>query len=200
VTITSSWGASPVEEISNHGIRNKANNYYWSNTIPSFTRKLRKGDWVFLINDMAEFSPNQQTAESKKTLATIKAGLQQLATKLSKNEIHVAVLHGNPFAREANCKPLNAAKQWFNELSDKCSLPDRSTSLLRRKPLDNTLSQLEKKGYIKVIDLFDIFCPYSQCTYNAANGSILYRDEYSHPSVEAARLSSETIRKALTYN
>jgi len=201
VTITSSWGASPVKEIPNHGSWDKANNYYWSSTVPSLSRKLRGGDWVFLINDMAEFSPSHQSNESKKTLAKINIGLQRLTNALSQNGIHVAVLHGNPFAREANCKPLNAAKQWFNGFNyKKCSLPNRKASLLRRKPLDNTLSQLEKKGYIKVIDLFDIFCPYSQCTYNAANGNILYRDEYSHPSVEAARLSSETIRKALTSN
>ena len=198
VTITSSWGASPVKEIINRGTWDKANNYYWSNAIPSLTEKLSQGDWVFLVNDRAGFSPKQQSVESKKTLATLKTGLRLLATKLSENEIHVAVLHGNPFAREANCKPLNAAKQWFNELSNKCSFPNRSESLLRRKPLNKILSDLEKQGSIRVIDLFDIFCPRDECTYNAANGQILYRDEYSHPSIEAARLSSETIRKALT--
>ena len=198
VTITSSWGASPVREITNRSTWDKANNYYWSNTIPSLTEKLSKGDWVFLINDMAGFSPKQQSTQSKQTLATLKTGLLRLATELSEREIHVAVLHGNPFAREANCKPLNAAKQWFNGLSNKCSLPDRSQSLLRRNPLNGILRELERQDHIKVIDLFDIFCPLKECTYNSANGSILYRDEFSHPSVEAAKLSSANIRKALT--
>jgi len=33
VTITSSWGASPVKEIPNEGTWEKANNYYWDSYV-----------------------------------------------------------------------------------------------------------------------------------------------------------------------
>jgi hypothetical protein len=106
-------------------------------------------------------------------------------------------LDGIPLAREANCKPVNAARQWFNSFSDQCDLPDRKESLLRRKPLDDALFELQRREYIKVVDLFMIFCPKERCTYNAYDGSILYRDEFSHPSIEAAKLSSGIIRDTL---
>lgn len=49
-------------------------------------------------------------------------------------------------------------------------------------------------GKVSVVDLMDVFCPYTLCTYEASNGQILYRDEWSHPSVEAARLAAPVIR------
>lgn len=200
ITITSSWGASLVKEIPNRGTWDKASNYYWSTTIPSLARKLSKGDWVFLINDMAGFSPKEPSNKSKEDITALKSGIQHFSSELFRKGIHVAVLHGNPFAREANCKPLNASKQWFNRFSNKCILPGRKESLLRRKPLDDALSDLQRQNFVKVIDLFDIFCPQDHCTYNAKNGDILYRDEFSHPSVEAARLSSEVIRNSFLHH
>jgi hypothetical protein len=112
--------------------------------------------------------------------------------------MRLAVLHGNPFAREASCQPVLAAKQWFNAFTDLCRLPNRSNSLLRREELNTLLVSLEHKGMIRIVDLFDLFCPGEECTYNAANGQILYRDEWSHPSVEAVRLSADAIRRILT--
>ncbi len=197
VTITSSWGASPVREIPSRGAWDKANNCYWSKTVLSLAGELRKGDWIFLISDVADYPPKEQSDESRKTLATLKDGLQRLATDFSGSGIRVAVLHGNPFAREANCKPLNAVKQWFQISSNECSLPDRSESLLRRKPLDDILLQLEGQDCIRVVDLFSVFCPCDECTCSAANGSILCRGEFSHPSVEAAKSASDALRKVL---
>lgn len=46
VTITSSWGASPVREIPNHGAWDKASNCYWSKTVLSLAGKPRKGGWI----------------------------------------------------------------------------------------------------------------------------------------------------------
>lgn len=52
VTITASWGASPVADIPNNGPWDKANNYYWGEVVPSLVSQLRVGDWVFLVSDL----------------------------------------------------------------------------------------------------------------------------------------------------
>jgi peptidoglycan/LPS O-acetylase OafA/YrhL len=198
VTITSSWGASPVKEIPNNGTWDKANYYYWDSVVPSLINRLKPGDWVFLINDMAEFSPKYRTSETNEHLKQLESGLKALSDKLSARGIQLAILHGNPFAREANCQPVIAAKQWFHLFGGPCQLPSRSESLLRRDNLNQVLVSLEAAGKLHIIDLFDVFCPEEQCTYNAKNGQVLYRDEFSHPSVEGVRLSSPIIRKVLT--
>ena len=198
VTITSSWGASAVKEIPNKGNWDKANNYYWGSVVPSLVNRLRPGDWVFIINDMARFSPKRRTSETDERLKQLESGLEALSGKLSAKGIRLAILHGNPFAREANCQPVAAAKQWFSPFGSPCKLPSRSESLLRRNNLNKVLVSLEAEGKLRIVDIFDVFCPEEKCTYNAKNGQFLYRDEFSHPSVEGARLSSPIIRKVLT--
>ncbi|WP_108937382.1 acyltransferase family protein [Microcystis sp. 0824] len=198
VTITSSWGASPVKEIPNNTTWDKANYYYWESVVPSLLNRLRPGDWVFLINDMAEFSPKYRTSETNEMLKQLESGLEALSGQLSARGIQLAILHGLPFAREAHCQPVIAAKQWFHLFGGPCQLPSRRESLLRRDNLNKVLVSLEAEGKLHIVDIFDVFCPEEQCTYNTRNGQILYRDEFSHPSVEAARLSSPIIRKVLT--
>ena len=198
VTITSSWGASPVKQISNNGTYSSTNQYYWDNVVPSLISRLKPGDWVFLISDMAMFSPKYRTSETNEGLKQLESGLEVFSDKLSTKDLRLAILHGNPFAREANCQPVIAAKQWFNPFGSSCKFPSRSESLLRRDNLDKVLVSLEVEGKLRIIDIFDVFCPEEQCTYNARNGQVLYRDEYSHPSVESVRLSSPIIRKLLS--
>jgi peptidoglycan/LPS O-acetylase OafA/YrhL len=197
VTIVSSLGASPVKEISNTSTWGKANNYYWNSITPSLINRLRTGDWVFLINDLDTFSPKHKTSETNARLKQLESGLESLSNKLSANGIRLAILHGIPFAREANCQPVAAAKQWFSPFGGPCKMPNRSESLFRRDALDKVLVTLAGKGRIRVVDIFNIFCPGKECTYNAKNGQYLYRDEYSHPSVEGVRLASPSIRKVL---
>ncbi|MGB3200211.1 MAG: SGNH hydrolase domain-containing protein, partial [Nodosilinea sp.] len=146
----------------------------------------------------AWLSPKDKTAETEIALNQLATGLDSFSDSLANRGVKLAVLHGNPFAREAYCKPSVAVKQWFQPFNDSCKLPDRSESLVRRDGLDRVLKALEKKGKIRIVDLFDVFCPSNRCTYNAANDELLYRDEYSHPSVEAARLSAPVIRQVLT--
>ncbi|MGG6239086.1 acyltransferase family protein [Nodosilinea sp. AN01ver1] len=198
VTITSSWDASPVKEVPNVGGYAEASNYYWAVIVPSIVENLRSGDWVFLVNDLAWLSPKNRTPETETSLAQLSTGLDSFSGALAAQGIKLAVLHGNPFAREAYCKPSAAAKQWFQPFKDSCKLPDKNESLVRRDALDKALRALENKGKIRVVDLFDVFCPNDRCTYSAANGEMLYRDENSHPSVEAARLSAPIIREILT--
>lgn len=48
------------------------------------------------------------------------------------------------------------------------------------------LERLEQEGVIAVIRAFDLFCPGEICSYVAEDGIVLFRDVWSHPSVEAA--------------
>lgn len=199
VTITSSWGASPVAQIPNKSAWAKANKYYWESVVPTLISNLRPGDSVFLINDLAEFSPKERFPNDHQRLQQLQMGLEIMSSNLTKRGIRLVVLHGIPFAREANCQPAAAVKQWFSPFGNHCRLPTKTASLLRRDSLDKMLALLEKNGLVRIVDLFnDVFCPNEECTYHAANGQVLYRDEYSHPSVEAARLSASEIRKVLT--
>lgn len=198
VTMTSSWGASPAPGIANTGPWNKANDYYWNEVLPALASKLREGDWVFAINDLSDFSPELRSSQSDAGLRILESGLRSLSDRLAATGVRLAVLHGNPHAREANCAPDVAAKQWFAPFGGPCKFLSRDATLSRRAPLDAALGSLERNGKIAVVDLMDVFCPRSVCSYEASDGQMLYRDEYSHPSVEAARLSAQTIRRVLT--
>jgi peptidoglycan/LPS O-acetylase OafA/YrhL len=203
ITITSSWGSSvlPRRLSSQNDDANSLksySDYYWSVIVADITANLSPGDWVFLVNDMAGFSPLKRTSENDIYFQEFRDDLVSFSESLSSRELNLAVLHGNPFAREANCKPNAAMRQWFHPFGSPCKMPGRTASLQRRKALDEFLHSLEKEGKITIVDLFDIFCPGRICSYNAVNGDLLYRDEYSHPSVEAARLSAPVIHQALT--
>lgn len=198
VTIASSWGASPVVEVQNRSMWPSINKYYWHVVAPSLIASLKPGDWVFLISDLASFSPAQPSQDGNNRLRQLKDGLEILSRELSRKGIRLAVMHGIPFARDAECQPVMAMTNWFTPFGSHCKLPNKNTSLSRRKALDNTLLSLQHKNAIRIVDLFDIFCPADECTYYSADGQILYRDEFSHPSVEAARLSAPVIRTILT--
>jgi peptidoglycan/LPS O-acetylase OafA/YrhL len=198
VTIISCWSASPVKEVPNHTFRDKINDYYWESLVPALIEQLKPGDWVFLASNMAGFSPKAQTAGSEERLQQLEHGLNLLSDKLSAKAIHLAVLKGLPFASEANCQPIVAAKQWFSPFGGPCKLPNHRESLRRYGPLNTMLVALETAGKLRLVNLFDTFCAGEQCTYHAPNGQLLYRDEYSHPSIEAIRLSAPIIRQVLT--
>jgi len=197
VLITSAFGGSPIDNFADgRGAMGKADQYYWKNVIPGLVAKLKKGDWVFMVNDLSGFSPKSRSPESELALSTLERGLQEFSDQLSSKGISILFLNGLPLAREAVCNPASASRQWFNHYSENCEFPNKKVSLMRRQDLDNTLQKLQANGKIKIIDLFPIFCPQPKCTYNSLSGQFLYRDEFSHPSVEAARLSSDEIRKA----
>ena len=199
VTITSSWGASPVADIPNEGGWDKANDYYWAVVIPNLISQLKSGDWVFLINDLASFSPDVTSNASDRQLMELARGLSRFSDTLSQRGIRLAVLHGLPFAREAQCDPAVAVgAQWFTPFDSPCHFIPRSRTLARRARLDTMLRQLQSQRKLAIVDLMEVFCPEKTCTYAARNGQTLYRDVHSHPSIEAARLSAPTIRSVLT--
>lgn len=201
VTVTSSWAASPVPELTNLGPYAPINAHYWNQEVPALLAGLRPGDWVFLASDMMMFSPPQgdpaQRQGQQLALGQLEQGLNRLMRQLQQRGLRLAVLHGNPFAREAECHPASAVPQWFAPAGGPCAMPDRANSLRRRQPLDQLLRQLERRGQLRVVDLFDLFCPGPRCSYSGADGTVLYRDEHSHPSIEAMRLAAPAIRQQL---
>jgi peptidoglycan/LPS O-acetylase OafA/YrhL len=199
VIITSTWGASVVSTIENKTKWNEANNYYWDTIIPLLSNKLRQGDWVFMINDMAGFSPEKSSSSSQERLALLVQGLKHIAASLAEKGIRLAVLNGLPFTRDANCDPASAISQWYAPFgSPGCKFYSREETLDRRRKLSDELFSLEHSGILHVVDLLNVFCDKLVCDYETSDGVVLYRDVWSHPSVEAARLSSEAIRKVLT--
>jgi hypothetical protein len=79
----------------------------------------------------------------------------------------------------------------------RCTLFSEGETIARSANLHNMLSNLEDQNYIVLIDLLNIFFPEDVCGYQLSDGTVMYRDEWSHPSVEAARHSATIIRKKL---
>ncbi|MGB5819987.1 MAG: acyltransferase family protein, partial [Saonia sp.] len=199
VIITSSWGASVVPTIENKGKWSETNEYYWGDVVPSLFSQLRRGDWVFLANDMARFSPENSSSLSQVRLTLLVQGLKNLGVNLAEKGIGLAVLNGLPFAREANCDPTTAIRQWYTPFGNPaCKFYSKDQTIDRRRSLSDELFKLEHSGVLHVIDLLGVFCDKRICDYETSDGVVVYRDGWSHPSVEAARLSSETIRQVLT--
>jgi hypothetical protein len=198
VTITSCWGASPVPEIENNGPWDKANKYYWNSVIPSLLNQLRSGDVLLMINDGAGFSP-KNNAEPEKIMLNINKGLKRISDEMLKKGISVIYQSGNPFMRESNCTPDTAVHQWWNFFNNQpCVYYTKNETIARRKPFHDFLLGLqEKQKNFFVLDILDIFCPENVCKFYNKEGIFLYRDEWSHPSVEASTLAQPLLLKTV---
>ncbi len=200
VTITSSWGASPAKEVKSTPEQEdtEANDYYWNSVIPKMIAKLQPGDVVFSIFKTDDFAPKEMSPDNTNAIRTVEQGIANLSDHLSARGIGFIFLHTLPFEREANCTPDMAIPQWYAPpWSNRCVIPNKEQTLTRRKELDRALFRLSETNKVKIIDLIDIFCPTHLCTYVTPEGMILYRDEWGHPSIEAARKSEGIIRKAI---
>ena len=196
VTITSSWAASPAPDIPNHSPWDQSSNYYWKQLLPEMLHHLKRGDILFVINDLSVYS----SGDNPSSIAFFRKGIIGLSNNLSKKGIRLVYMHSIPNATIAKCTPDDLFLQWFETLSNRdhaCIIAERKVSLSKRRDLDNMFSALQKNRMIQIVDLFDIFCPTRLCSYYGANNVILYRDRYSHPSVEAARLSAARIKATL---
>ncbi|MEL6659128.1 MAG: acyltransferase family protein [Bacteroidota bacterium] len=191
VTITSSWGASPVPNIRNDTIWNLANDYYWESVVPALVADLQENDIVFIISDLANYSPPAQNSATLRR--SLISGLEQVSLDLKKEGIFLAVLGPLPFAREAECEPELAIPQWYAPAGGPCHFISKEQTIYRQKDLRSKLTELQLLSNIIYIDLFETFCPSETCNYFSGSGEILYRDAFSHPSVEAATLSSSQI-------
>jgi peptidoglycan/LPS O-acetylase OafA/YrhL len=197
VTLVSAWGASPVPEVPNRTAWSAANEDYWVRVVPSLVSELRQGDAILLINELAGYSPRTATELSQSRLAALERGLRRWGKELQAYGISLHILHGYPMVRELQCDPALAVPQWFAPFGSPCRFQTKAALLSRRSSLDLLLRQLEQEGLIEVVDLFDVFCPTDLCTYRGPGGEILYRDVFSHPSIEGSRASGALIAEAI---
>ncbi len=137
-----------------------------------------------MVNDMSDFSPKETSTETDKKLEALKNGLEIFSNDLARREINLAILHGIPFAREANCEAAARVKQWFTPFGVPCTFITKEETIKRRSNLHHLLTSLGNQKKITVVDLLDIFCSEEICSYQTKNGEVLYRDVWSHPSVE----------------
>lgn len=195
IIVTSSWGASVVPDEPNTSQWNLANDYYWESVVPNLIGRLQSGDIVILVDDVAQYSPEKSSLELRSKLSVLEGGLRRMSKNLAKRGIGMAMLAGLPFLREAECDP--SAIQWFQKWNDgPCKFLTRAETLSRRAPLDAVLSRLRDQSILKIVDLIGLFCPGARCTAEAS-GTMLYRDEFSHPSNAAAKLAAPLFQAAL---
>jgi peptidoglycan/LPS O-acetylase OafA/YrhL len=198
VTITSAYGAMAVPGIKRlEPVYSRSNDDYWKRVVPGLVSQLRPGDWVVMASDVAEFSPKKRDADTESLANAFEINLRDYAAHLSTMKINLAFMDGIPFARDSQCEPVLAVKQWFHFIGQPCSFFSRNHTLARRSRLHGILQALEAEHRLRVINLFDVFCPGPTCTYEGAHGVVLYRDAFSHPSMDAARLSAPLIRTVL---
>lgn len=200
VMITSSWGAAPIPNVDNRGHWDEANRYYWNTVVPELIGKLRPEDVVIMINDGAPYSPETFTEASARNLGVLENGLEDFIRPLNDKGLFVVYQSANPMLRESSCTPDLATPQWWHVFGEPpCKYYSREKSLQRRKEYHELLMRLQnRRSNFFVLDLFDVFCPSEVCRFYDDKGVFLYRDEFSHPSVEAGTLSQpkllETIR------
>jgi len=198
IIITSSFGAGPTPKIKlKNGFDNLSNDY-WTRIVPELTNLLKPGDLILMINDLSDFLPVRQDSDSKEYLRIFESDLTDLSNQMKARGVKIFFTKSLPFARDANCEPAVAAKQWFNQFGEgPCDYISQKETLIRMEPLNHVLDRLEEQHIIKTIDLMPIFCPGELCHYNGPGGVILYRDSKSHPTEEAAALSGRIFREAM---
>ncbi|WP_387425343.1 acyltransferase family protein [Sphingomonas melonis] len=198
VTITSSWSASPIGEIPNDSHWSKINEYYWNNVVPRMVSRLRRGDQVVLMSDIAQLAPAQADPKAEWERKLFEVGLRRFSSELSRAGVRLVVLDVNPFIRDSGCKPDAAVPQWFAFGAPPCKFFSKAETIARRQPVDSMLRRLERERRLAVIDLLDLLCPRQSCTFLGADNQVLYRDEFSHPSVEAVHTVAPLLRHLLT--
>ena len=202
VTVASSWDASPVPSVPNSSRWDAANDYYWAVVAPRLIDELREGDRVVLVSDLADFSPSDsmssedvRAADERRRL--LRMGISQMSQSLRSKGVGLAIIYGTGFVRDAHCTPALAIPQWYHFGSNRCRVFTRGETLARRSALQNDLMDAAIKNEAVVIDLIDVFCGPQVCGYQSPKGTVLYRDEWSHPSIEASRASAAFVQRSL---
>ncbi|SDM07822.1 acyltransferase family protein [Aliiruegeria lutimaris] len=195
--LTSSWGASPIFQVEINGPFKELNEYYWTDIVPNLIDGLEPNDQVLLVSDLAFLVPQYQSDPDHIMIQQFEAGLLRLSESLVEKGIGLATFGPLPFAREANCEPVLAMPQWYAPVGGPCKFHSRFDTLERQKPLRTMLTDLDKEGILKLIDIFDVFCPSEVCSYLTPEGVMMFRDVYSHPSDEAAQLVRPAIQQWL---
>ena len=200
VALTSSWGASPVRELVSASSWSKTSKYYWASVVPALLEKLRAGDFLVMINNVAKLTAAEPDANSQAHLRSLAQGLVRLAEQMQTRGINIIFQTGNPYMRDAHCTPAMARKQWLNIGEPTiCNYLSRAETLHRRRPLSNLLAKIERTHpNFHVLDLMPVLCPGPICRMQSGD-TVLYRDYWAHLTIEASHgarpLLIELVRK-----
>jgi peptidoglycan/LPS O-acetylase OafA/YrhL len=187
VVATSSWGASQVAGVPNRTPWSKANDYYWTVVVPRLTARLGAGDTVLMISDNSRYVIARPNAKTKADLAALQYGLLKFAGKFESRGISVYYLSQLSIMRDSRCTPDMAKRQWFErDNKGRCRFRTRDYVLSRTKPLRAVLAHVAAaRENFHVLDFFPQFCPEKTCRFSTPEGVVLFRDVWSHPSIEA---------------
>jgi peptidoglycan/LPS O-acetylase OafA/YrhL len=205
VVATATWAAMPVPEVKIDNNCELSNQYYWDTVIPQLAAQLRAGDVLLMVNDLWNFTPKDRTPADDERLELLETGLSRIAAEFRAKGVAIVFQSHNPFMRESGCTPDIAKPQWFN-LSDRgpCVYYTKEESLRRMAPLRATLERVRRShGNFFVLDLFPVMCSGEVCGFYSHDQQPLYRDEWSHMSVEANYLARpvflQTVKEALNW-
>jgi hypothetical protein len=190
VIATSSFGASPIQEIPNRSQWSEANRYYWTTVVPALVEPMSHGDVLVMINDLSDFAPATMSQEVANQLSVLKVGLDRLSRTMAAKGVQLIFQSQNPLMRDAECPPDKGKMQWFNSQSTRrCHYYSKMETIRRLLPLRQVLDQVRSNRNFHVLDLLSVMCPGDLCTLQNDEGVFLYRDIFSHPSIEANRLA-----------
>ncbi|EMJ86478.1 acyltransferase [Leptospira meyeri serovar Semaranga str. Veldrot Semarang 173] len=189
VTITSSLGSFPAPNLPFPNNWEKTNQYYWQEVVPKLTEELRENDGILMVYDLSSVI----TEEDKMNLFINE--LSQFVSTFKNKKINVIFQHTIPLMRESNCNPDLAQIQWWHKFQEPpCLYFSKEETLSRRKPFHEKLLSIKNEhSNFYILDLMDVFCPEKECRFVNKMGDFLYRDEYSHPSVEASILAKASL-------
>lgn len=185
-SLIASWGASPAPSLNNDGPWSLSNQYYWTEVVPDLIKTLNEGDLLFLASDLAALSPSLADQSSFNSLAVFENDMERIIKTSSNRNIHVGLLGPTPFLREANCHPNMALNQWFAPNPDACTFYSLADTSDRLAALNAVIERLSKSGNFHVFTMLDDLCFNELCSFIDGDGTILYRDEFSHLSYEFA--------------
>ena len=196
VTLVAALGASPSPSIANHSPWPHADAALWHRVFPAIAQTLRPGDVVLLASELAGVLPDPQTPAAARDQALLRRDLIAMSRELKQRGVRLVMLDALPLLREAACPPEMAYRQWYAPFGPACVLKSRSYHLARRGPVHTMLEDLQARGDLVAIDLFELFCPGETCGFAVPGVALAYRDEYTHPSVQMMPRVGRAIEKS----
>lgn len=182
--------------------------YYWEKVVPELIDGMNNNDVLFLVSEMvdqinSDYRPakwqinyNQfipaNNNNPKKNLKIFRNDLIKLIDKVSIKGAKLAVMR--PIPNPTDCYGFR--KEWFNKLNNNKSCRFKSKEQIKNDSflINKVLTELEidYPNKFKAIDIFDVFCPGSICSYYDKNENLLYVDG-QHPSNFSARQSQDQL-------
>ena len=183
-SLIASWGASPAPNLPNDGPWSLSNKFFWNEVVLELVQTLNEGDMLFLASDLASLSPSRPSQSSINSLMTFERDLENISDTLLSRKIHFGLLGPAPFLREANCHPNMALEQYFAPNPNACTFYSLADTLRRLGAINDVLERLKSRKNFHVFNILDDLCFNEICSFIDGDGTILYRDEFSHFSFE----------------